>query len=54
MIIMPSSRKTTFQSIEVSSWKNAEVAFTPPTRTMAAAPPSAAYVRGMRSEAMSA
>ena len=52
MIIMPSSRKMTFQSTPVSSLKNAVSALTTPTTTMNAAPPRAAATRWMRSVAM--
>ena len=53
MIIIPSSRKMTFQSTPVSSLKNAVFASTTPSSTMAAAPPSAAATRWMRSVAIS-
>jgi hypothetical protein len=50
--IIPSSRKITFQSTPVSSPKNATLASTTPTNTMAAAPQSAAATRWIRSVAM--
>ena len=53
MIIIPSSRKMTFQSTPVSSLKNAVFASTTPSSTMAAAPPSAAATRWIRSVAIS-
>ncbi len=53
MIIMPSSRKMTFQSTPVSSLKNAVCASTTPRITIAAAPTRAAATRWIRSVAMS-
>jgi hypothetical protein len=52
MIIIPSSRKMTFQSTPVSSLKNATSASTTPSSTIAAAPVSAAATRWMRSVAI--
>ncbi len=52
MIIIPSSRKTTFQSIPVSSEKNADASSVAPMTTMIAAPPSATSTRGSFSVAM--
>ncbi len=51
--IIPSSRKTTFQSTPVSSLKNATCTSTTPSTTIAAAPPSAAATRWIRSVAIS-
>ena len=53
MIIMPSSRKMTFQSTPVSSLKNAVWASTTPRTTIAAAPVNAAATRWIRSVAIS-
>ena len=53
MIIMPRSRKMTFQSTPVSSLKNAVWASTAPSTTIAAAPASAAATRWIRSVAIS-
>ena len=53
MIIIPSSRKMTFQSTPVSSLKNAVFASTTPSSTMTAAPPRAAATRWIRSVAIS-
>ena len=49
MIIIPSSRKMTFQSIPVSSEKKMSWAPTAPTPATTAAPPSATMARGNRS-----
>jgi hypothetical protein len=54
MIIIPSSRKMTFQSTPVSSEKNAERALTMPATAMTAAPPTAAAARLTFSVAMRA
>jgi hypothetical protein len=53
MIIMPSRRKITFQSTPVAGENQALSASTAPMRTIAAAPPSAAATRWMRSVAIS-
>ena len=53
MIIIPSSRKMTFQSIPVSSEKKALSALTAPSTTIAPAPHRAAATRWIRSVAMS-
>jgi hypothetical protein len=45
MIIIPSSRKMTFQSTPVSGEKNAPSASLMPSASTSAAPPSAAAVR---------
>jgi hypothetical protein len=52
MIIMPSSRKMTFQSIPLSSEKKMPWSSVAPMRTIAAAPQSEAVRRGTLSVAI--
>lgn len=52
MIIIPSSRKMTFQSIPEDSLKNIAASSVAPMMTMSAAPPSATSTRGSFSVAM--